>query len=95
MKLYVCWGTFQLPGAREHPCRVAMEALEEAGFEPEVVRTYSYGGIPMALQTPGRKRVKEGSGEPWVPALETDEGEWIAGTADIVEWAEVQSKAAA
>jgi hypothetical protein len=76
-----------VPGAREHPCREAYQALEQAGFEPDVVKTHSYGALPMALQTPSRKHVNEKTGSPWVPALETDEGEWISGTREIVDWA--------
>ena len=87
MKLYVCYGTFQVPLVREHPCRIAHSALTEAGFEPEVVKARGAGPLPMALQTSARKKVKEATGSPWVPALETDEGEWISGSAEIVEWA--------
>ncbi|MCB0828143.1 MAG: hypothetical protein KDB62_04970 [Solirubrobacterales bacterium] len=91
IKLYVCWGTFQVPGAREHPCREAYRALEQAGFEPEVVKTHSFGALPMALQTPSRKHVAENTGSPWVPALETDDGEWISGSGEIVDWASSQT----
>ena len=90
MKLYVCWGTFQVPGAREHPCREAFLALEKAGFEPEVEKVHSVGFIPRALQTSGRKHVEDATGSPWVPALETDEGEWISGSAEIIDWAAKQ-----
>jgi hypothetical protein len=87
MKLYVCWGTFQVPVVREHPCRDALIALEEAGYEPEVVKAHSYGALPRALQTPTRKRIEDATGSPWVPALETDDGTWISGTEEIVAWA--------
>ena len=87
IKLYVCWGTFEVPGPHEHSCRKAYLALEQAGFEPEVIKTHSYGALPMALQTPSRKHVNDKTGSPWVPALETDDGEWISGTEEIVDWA--------
>lgn len=87
IKLYVCWGTFQLRGAREHPCKIAFEALEEAGFEPEVVKTRGFGGLPSAFQNEKRKLVAEATGDPWVPALETDDGEWVNGCQNIVDWA--------
>lgn len=87
MKLYVCWGTFQVPVVREHPCRDALLALEAAGFEPEVVKAHSYGALPRALQTPTRKRIEDATGSPWVPALEADDGQWISGSEEIVEWA--------
>jgi len=92
MKLYVCWGTFQVPLAREHPCRDALLALEQAGFEPEVLKAHSYGALPRALQTPTRKRIEEATGSPWVPALETDAGQWISGSEEIAEWASQNSR---
>ena len=88
MKLYVCWGTQQVPGMREHPCKIAYEALLDADQVPEVVKVRSWGALPRALQTRGRKLVEDETGKKWVPALETDEGEWISGSKAIVDWAE-------
>ena len=88
MKLYVCWGTFQVPLVREHPCRIAYEALVRAEQEPEVIKTHGWGAMPKALQSSGRKLVEEKTGSAWVPALETDDGEWISGSQNIVAWAE-------
>ena len=85
MKLYVCWGTFQVPGARAHPCRLAYEALKEAGHDPEVVKTYGFGGLPDI--TPGRREVKRLSGQSWVPMLQADDGEIVSGSQEIVAWA--------
>jgi hypothetical protein len=79
-----------VPGPQEHSCREAHLALEQAGFEPEVIKTHSYGALPMAVQTPSRKHVNDKTGSPWVPALETDDGEWISGTEEIVEGASGQ-----
>ena len=45
----------------------------------------------MALQTPSRKHVAENTGSPWVPALETDDGEWISGSGEIADWASSQT----
>jgi hypothetical protein len=87
VKLYVCWGTFQVPLAREHPCRDALLALEKAEYEPEVVKAHSYGALPRALQTPTRKKIEDATGSPWVPALEKDDGDWISGAGEIIEWA--------
>jgi hypothetical protein len=81
MKLYVCWTNRELhlrPGG--HPCANADKALREAGHDPEVIHAHSLGPIPGALQTQTRKKVKEHTGEYWVPALETDDGEWIGGS---------------
>jgi hypothetical protein len=88
MRLYVCWTTKDapLPPGR-HVCNAAYEALREAGHDPEVSHTLSFGGLPGAIQTPGRKKVKEHTGSYWVPALETDDGEWIGGSKKIVAWA--------
>ena len=92
MKLYVCWGTFQIPGAREHPCKIAYEALLQADHEPEVIKTHSFGGMPRTLQTGGRKLVEDATGSKWVPVLQTDEGEWISGSREIVAWAEQHAR---
>ena len=92
MKLYVCWGTFQVPGVREHPCKVAYDALVQADHEPEVIKTYSLGALPRTLQTGGRKTVEDATGSKWVPALETDDGEWISGSREIVAWAEQHAR---
>ncbi len=85
MKLYVCWGTFQVPGMREHPCRLAHEALTQAGYDPEVVKAYGYGPLPD--MTRGRREVKRLSGESWVPLLVTDDDEVIADSKAIIAWA--------
>jgi hypothetical protein len=89
MKLYVCWTTKEphlRPGG--HPCANAYKALRAAGHDPDVTHSLSVGFIPDALQTPARKLVKEKTGTSWVPALETDEGEWISGSEEIAAWAE-------
>jgi hypothetical protein len=85
VKLYVCWGTFQVPGMREHPCRLAFEALREAGHDPEVVKAYGYGPLPD--MTRGRREVKRLSGSSWVPLLVTGDGEVVAGSERIIAWA--------
>lgn len=89
MKLYVCYtrrDSRLLP--HEHSCAKAYEALRHAGYEPEVVHSFGFGGLPSLLQTPPRKRVHEHTGSYWVPALETDDGQWIGGSKQIVAWAE-------
>ena len=87
MKLYICYGTFQTPRPGGHPCRNAHEALKEAGYDPEVVKTYGFGALPDALNTSGRKEVKRLTGNSWVPALVTDDGEVISDSKNIVAWA--------
>ncbi|MEA2478721.1 MAG: hypothetical protein QOJ07_643 [Thermoleophilaceae bacterium] len=99
MKLYVCYGLFSSPRPGGHPCKNAHDALTEAGYEPEVVKSYGLGLLPDALnRTTGRRKAKELTGESWVPVLETDDGEAIYPSSKIVEWAKANpapSKAAA
>jgi hypothetical protein len=87
MKLYVCWGTFRhAPRPGGHPCGNAYHALEDAGWEPEIERTYGWAILGDALN-PTRKPVKNLTGQIWVPVLETDDGEVIQGSDKIVAWA--------
>ena len=86
MKLYVCWGTFQTPRPGGHPCHNAYEALKQAGWDPEVQRTYGWAALGTALN-PTRKPVRDLTGQNWVPLLVTDDGELIQGSKQIVEWA--------
>ncbi len=85
MKLYVCWGTFQVPGARSHPCRNAERALRDAGHAPEISKARGFGALPDL--TAGRKEVKALSGQSWVPLLLTDDGEVVQGSEAIIAWA--------
>jgi hypothetical protein len=90
MKLYVCWGTFPtplLPGG--HPCRDAYLALRRAGHDPQVVRAFGAALLPdfPFNLTPGRIHVKRATGSSEVPLLETDEGEVIQGSRQIMAWA--------
>jgi Glutathione S-transferase, N-terminal domain len=82
MKLYVCWGTFAPQG---HPCGKAHAALTAAGHHPEVVRTYGcYRTDPLF---PGRRKVKELTGNYKVPTLVLDDGTIVDGSEQIVAWA--------
>jgi hypothetical protein len=96
VKLYVCWGTFAM-GPHRHPCRTAHQALLTAGHEPEVIKVYGLGAGPRVLQwtTDGRRKVEELSGQKAVPVLIADDGEVIAESARIVEWAAAQAESAA
>jgi hypothetical protein len=88
MKLYICYGTFNSPRPGGHPCRNANEALEEAGYKPELIKSYGLGMLPDIFnRTKGRQEVKKLTGNVWVPALQTDEGEVIQGSDKIIEWA--------
>jgi hypothetical protein len=43
MKLYVCYGTWRRVGPKSHPCGLAYEALRDAGYAPQVIRSYGLG----------------------------------------------------
>jgi hypothetical protein len=86
MKLYVCWGTFRSPRPGGHPCRNAHEALKKAGWRPDVEKVYGLGILGDTLN-PTRKKIRDLTGENMVPVLETDDGEVIAGSKQIVQWA--------
>jgi Glutathione S-transferase, N-terminal domain len=88
MKLYVCWGTFQTPRPGGHPCGNADTALREVGYDPEVVKVHGLGVGPLKWMTDGRREVQELTGQPAVPVLLTDDGETIADSKQIIEWAE-------
>jgi hypothetical protein len=98
LKLYVCYGTWRRPSIyrQGHPCGNAYRALRAAGHDPEVIKSYGLGLLPDALnQTSGRKRVKELTGNSWVPALELDDGVVVDGSHAIVEWARANAANAA
>ena len=94
MKLYVCWGTWNGATPRPfrravtHPCGVAHDALQRAGYEPEVVRCFGWEALPGIFNlTPGRRKVQELTGETTVPVLVTGDGEIVAGSGEIASWA--------
>ena len=93
LKLYVCWGTFPVPWPRNsgswrpaaHPCKVAHDALLNAGHKPAVTRTYGFGFLPDL--TPGRRQVNRLTGQSYVPVLELEDGTTIEGSEQIAAWA--------
>ena len=92
MELYVCYGTWKpAPRPGGHPCGNAYHALKDAGFDPEVKRVYGLG-VPLLDQTPGRRKVKEMTGQNMVPVLVTDDGEKIYDSKAIVAWAKQQAR---
>jgi hypothetical protein len=103
MKLYVCYGTWTAgKPVHAHPCGEAHKAVVEAGYDPEVVRSYGLGLLPGAVNdlTSGRREVKDLTGNYWVPVLVTDDDTVIQGSKKIIAWAqaspaEAQTPAAA
>jgi glutathione S-transferase len=86
MKLYICWGTFPVPGG--HSCRRAYKALEEAGHDFEVVKAYGARLLPDFLnRTEGRQEAKRLTGKTTVPVLVTDDGEVVSESRNIARWA--------
>lgn len=97
MKLYVCYGTWTAgKPVHAHPCGEAHKALAQAGYEPEVVRSYGLGPLPGIINdlTP-RREVKEMTGTYWVPVLVTDDGAVIQGSKTIIAWAQAHPASAA
>jgi hypothetical protein len=95
VKLYVCWGAWKRPTpkpfrrADTHPCGAAHEALLQAGFDPQIIRCFGWEALPGIFnQTPGRRKVRELTGQAMVPVLETDAGQVVAESAQIVAWAQ-------
>jgi|SRR5947209_17415129 len=98
MKLYICWGTFPSPlRPGGHPCRNAYNALREAGYEPELVKSYGLTILPdgLANRTAGRQEAKRLTGKSTVPVLVTDDGEVVADSKRIVAWAKQNPAATA
>jgi hypothetical protein len=83
MRLYVCYGTFG--PADRHPCGRAYAALQAAGHEPEVVKTY--GCFHTDRLWKGRRHVNRLTGNYKVPTLELDDGTVIDESQHIIAWA--------
>lgn len=96
MKLYVCWDTRPShPIFGSHPCGIAHKKLVDAGHDPEVVHARGWAKLPDVLNsTAGRREVRELSGgNDEVPALVLDDGTFIQGTREILDWAEAHPAA--
>ena len=78
-----------------HPCGEANRALRNAGYRPDVVRSYGLGLLPGFVNelTRGRREVKQLTGSYWAPALVTDDGTVIHGSQQIAAWAEANPAA--
>jgi Glutathione S-transferase, N-terminal domain len=87
MRLYVCYGTFGPPDG--HPCAKAHRALIDAGYRPEVIRTF--GCFRTDPLFGGRREVKRMTGSYKVPVLVLDDGTIVAESGHIAEWAQANS----
>jgi hypothetical protein len=83
VRLYVCYGTFGPP--EHHPCAKAHHALLAAGHSPRVIRTYGCLGTDPLW--PGRRTVKQLTGNYKVPTLVLDDGTVIDESNTIAAWA--------
>jgi hypothetical protein len=97
MKLYVCYGTWTAgKPVHAHRCGEAHKALAEAGYEPEVVRSFGLGPLPGLLNDPTpRREVKALTGNYWVPVLVADDDTVIQGSKKIIAWAQAHPANAA
>ena len=57
-----------------------------AGWKPEVEKVYGLGLLGDSLN-PTRAKVRNLTGQNWVPVLETDDGEVVSGSDKIIRWA--------
>lgn len=83
MRLYICYGTFG-PVAH-HACARARKALEAAGHQPQIVRTFGCYGTDRFFA--GRREVKRLTGSYKVPTLVLDDGTVIDESQNIAAWA--------
>jgi Glutathione S-transferase, N-terminal domain len=89
MKLYVCYGTFSTPRPGGHPCGNAAKALREAGYDPQIIKSYGAGMLPGIFnRTSGRQEVERLTGNRMVPTLVLDDGTVVDGSHEIVAWAQ-------
>ena len=63
-------------------------ALKDAGYEPEVVKSYGLAPLPdLFNRTRGRREVSELTGDRWVPTLLLEDGTVVDGSRAIADWA--------
>ncbi len=85
LTLYVCH--IDDGGPRPHACRRAQEALRARGHSYEKV--IFARGRPFGLFTKGRRpELKQLSGQEKLPVLQLEDGATIAGSSQIIAWAE-------
>ena len=92
MVLYTCemersFGS--LPAAVAHPCGRAAKALDEAGrqYELRTVKGGTFKFWTWSSRAADRREIEKLSGQRAVPILVLDDGEVIAGSGRIANWA--------
>lgn len=70
----------------KHPCGVAAKALDEAGHSYDVQEVGGFKNIPLSRR--GRRdEIISLTGQPDVPVLLLEDGSFVQGSREIVEWA--------
>jgi glutathione S-transferase len=85
MVLYTCGA--KKSGHPLHPCGRAAKALDEAGHSYEVEVVAGFKLLPWTRRGDARAEVERLTGQSDVPVLLLDDGQAMAGTSTIVEWA--------
>jgi glutathione S-transferase len=89
MILYTCGQKKRGPGFM-HACAKAGKALDAAGYEYELRTAGSYRLMPWTWGSREEERaeIRKLSGQNEVPILVLDDGEVIAGSGRIADWAQ-------
>jgi glutathione S-transferase len=89
--LYTC--SLDDGGPKMHPCRKVHEAFKDAGVEYET--DVFDKNRPMGLFTKGKRpELKEMTGQEKLPVLKLEDGSFITGSKNIIEWGQTRSTAA-
>jgi glutathione S-transferase len=84
--LYTC-GMEKNGPAFLHPCARAAGALDEAGHEYEIKQVGGYKLMPWTRRGDTRAEIERLTGQSDVPVLVLDDGETVAGSGRIADWA--------
>ena len=81
-------------GPPVHPCRRAIDALDEAGVRYR--RNVFDRNRPFGMFTKGRRpELRKISGQEKLPVLELPDGTTVNGSGDIIAWAKAHAERAA
>lgn len=86
MVLYTCGQ--KTHAAPFHPCGKAGHALDKAGYDYEIKAVKGYKLLPWTRRGDERAEIEKLTGQSDVPVLVLDNGETIAGSGEIADWAE-------
>ena len=86
MVLYTCGQ--KTHAAPFHPCGKAGHALDKAGYDYEIKAVKGYKLLPWTRRGDERAEIEKLTGQSDVPVLVLDNGETVAGSGEIADWAE-------